>query len=238
MNTPTSAPKARRRGPIGRLDLDGIVAAGLAIAGRPGVTTITVRELGAELKADPTSIYRHVESKDGLIQLLLDRLTGMIRERSASAADWRQHLTSIALATLEVYLQYPAIGSQAMRLSSTGEQELMLVEGILQALRDSGLDHDQAVRFYGLYSVFVLSYCAGAAAARLDDAGADSEALWIDRPLDVDPGLFPRVAESRAGLARLTDLTAFRDGIELILDAAAAVVLDQQAKRTTSTGRS
>lgn len=216
--TDTTTKTTRRRGPIGRLDVETIVAAGMRIAGAPDAKSLTVRELGAALKADPSAIYRHVGSKDGLVRLLLDRLTGMIRERTADASGWRDFLVRNALATIELSLAYPVIGAQAMQLSSRGDHELRLVEEILGAFHDAGLDDERAVRFYGMYSVFVLSYSTSAAANRLSPEADDATPLWIERSLDVDPDAFPRITASRAGLDELTDFAAFRDGLELILD--------------------
>jgi AcrR family transcriptional regulator len=55
-----------------KLDPERIIAAGLELAARPGVSAISVRELGTMLGADPTAIYRHFRSKDDLMRSLLD----------------------------------------------------------------------------------------------------------------------------------------------------------------------
>jgi AcrR family transcriptional regulator len=210
----------RRRGPVGRLDVDTIARAGLTLAAREGAGVITVRELGKELAADPSAIYRHVGSKTGLMRILLDRLTGMIRTECAGAADWRDFLILNANATVDVYLRYPAVGSEALYLSTGGENELALVESILQAFRDAGLDEAESARYYGIYSLFVLSFAAGAAAVRAREDEPDS-GLWIDLPAEVPRRAYPRLAESRDLLAGLTDIEAFRSSLDLILESAA-----------------
>ncbi|MEV8214038.1 TetR/AcrR family transcriptional regulator [Leifsonia sp. NPDC077715] len=229
LDTRADAPRPRRRGPIGRLDVDTIARAGLTLAARDGVSAITVRELGKELRADPSAIYRHVGSKDGLMRILLDRLTGMIRAESADEDDWRRFLLRNAEATLDVYLRYPAIGAEALHLSTGGENELGLVESILQAFRDAGLDRSQAAHYYGIYSLFVLSFAGGAAAVRARATEPD-DGLWIELPQEVDADRHPRLAETRDSLSELTDIEAFRSGLDLILDSAAGAAREGAAR--------
>jgi AcrR family transcriptional regulator len=224
----------RRRGPIGRLDLETIVTAGLTIAARPHVKSISVRDLGSFLKADPTAIYRHVESKDGLIRLLLDRLTGMTLSRIAAPPEnWKTYLRESARSTLEVFTEYPSIGAEAVRLSSDGSQELDVIEGILAAFAQAGLDHSDRIRFYGIWSVFLISFCSGAARERMesDDRGAPS--AWVDRNLDDAENRHPQVQQARAELVALTDVEVYMHGVELIIQAAETAALAATATERT-----
>ncbi|WP_375386291.1 TetR/AcrR family transcriptional regulator [uncultured Microbacterium sp.] len=220
MPTPVRA-RSGSRGPVGRLDLETIVAAGLEIAARPGAKTLSVRELGAHLKADPTAIYRHVDNKDDLIRLLIDRLIGLSADRiTVPPSDWKAYLRESATGTLDVFLRYPAIGSQATHLSSKGSQELRQMEGILAAFEAAGLDERQVVRYYGIWSIYALSFSAGAAQDRMHSVDPQSETLWVDRDLDVDASQYPRVHSARDELNTLTDVAAYLDGVELIIESA------------------
>ncbi len=204
-----------------RLDLDAIVVAGLAIASRPGTHSVTVRELGTELGADPTAIYRHVRNKDGLIRVLLDRIVGIAASRvTATPSDWREFLRQSAEQSLAVYVEYPAIGSEAVRLSSDGVHELRVIDNALAAFGHAGLDEPGRVRFYGMWSVHVVSFCAGLARERLDSGHGPEPRPWLDRSIDTVPGEYPEVDRMRETLRSLTDVDAFRDGLEVLLDAA------------------
>src|SRR6185312_12110811 len=96
------APSTRRKAPSAasarvRLDRETIITAGLNLAAVPGCSTISVRELGHSLDADPTAIYRHFRNKEHLMRELLDELI----ERSVVAVtadpeDWRQRLLQLA----------------------------------------------------------------------------------------------------------------------------------------------
>jgi AcrR family transcriptional regulator len=207
---------------MSRLDLETIVSAGLAIASRPGTQAVTVRELGAQLGADPTAIYRHVRNKDGLVQVLLDRIIGIAAGRvEAAPSDWRAFLRQSADQTLAVYVEYPAIGAEAVRLSSDGDNELLVVDRVLAAFGHAGLAGAERVRFYAMWSVLVISSCAGFARERMASGGGTEPAVWLGRALEVEPGRFPQVAQNREALRTVTDIGAFRDALELLLDAAA-----------------
>ncbi|HZU93364.1 MAG TPA: helix-turn-helix domain-containing protein, partial [Microbacterium sp.] len=71
-----------------RLDRAMIIDAGMELA-ETGVASISVRDLGARLGADPTAIYRHFASKDALMSALLDELNGRAAASvGIPAEDW------------------------------------------------------------------------------------------------------------------------------------------------------
>ncbi|HEY5224149.1 MAG TPA: TetR/AcrR family transcriptional regulator [Microbacteriaceae bacterium] len=217
-NSATDARK--RRGPIARLDRDMIIDAALTIAARPGTTSISIRDLGSFLKADPTAIYRHVESKDGLVRLLLDRLTGIALGRNtASPNDWKEYLRESARITLGVFTEYPSIGAEAVRLSSDGSHELDVIEDILAAFAAAGLNRSDRIRFYGIWSFYLISCCAGAARERMDSGENSMPSVWVDRNLNDAENTHPQVRQARAELLALTDISIYMSGVELILEA-------------------
>jgi AcrR family transcriptional regulator len=204
---------------VKRLDVDTILEAGLAIASAPGATTVTVRQLGARLGADPTAVYRHFKNKDDLMRALLDRLIGIAIGRIASSpVDWTAYLREMSERTLDVFLEYPVIGAEASRLSSGGANELATIEGVLEALDSAGLVGEDRIRHYGVVSGFIVSFCTGIVRAR---QGGPTEALassrWIDK-LDVSAASHPRINESRDALLAITDREIYRSAINLLLD--------------------
>ena len=63
----------RRREPISR---DAIVAAAIRLLDREGLAALSMRRLADELGAGAASLYWHVGSKDGLLDLVIDELVG------------------------------------------------------------------------------------------------------------------------------------------------------------------
>ena len=220
--TRSTAGRPRRGGGKARLDREAIVAAGLKLAAKPGVGSVSVRDLGAELGADPTAIYRHFRGKDDLMRSLLDEVIGMSLQRvEAEPDDWRGRLTQLAVATLEMFATYPAIGVEATVLTTGGPHELDVIELMLDAFSRAGLEGDDLVNHYALLASHSLSSAAGIARNR-SERGADPSAAsaWIESPLLVDPAQHPLIASLGPRLRALDDRYLFMIGVESILDSA------------------
>lgn len=223
MTTATRSGGARaRRGGKARLDHDAIVAAGLRLAAQPGVGAVSVRDLGAELGADPTAIYRHFRGKDDLMRSLLDEVIGMSLDRvDAAADDWRGRLTQLAVATLDLFATYPAIGVEATVLTTNGPHELDIIEFMLDSFARAGLEGDDLVNHYALMASHVISSAAGIARSRSERGTAPSApSPWIESPLLVDPARHPLIASVGPRLRALDDRDLFLLGVESVLDSA------------------
>jgi len=204
-----------------RIDRESIVAAGLSIASRPNAPAITVRELGKYLGADPTSIYRHFRNKDDVMRALLEHLMALTLERvTAPREQWRERLRQMAAATFELYMQYPAIGAEAIHLSTNGPAELNIVEAMLDCMEVAGLNDEEAVRHYAAVSTYVLAYASGIAGSQGDRDGENpDDAAWLSRSLPMSPATHPRVNALRDALVSLDDRDAYDMGVEALLDA-------------------
>jgi AcrR family transcriptional regulator len=204
-----------------RLDRDLIVEAGLELSGAPGITTISVRDLGSRLGADPTAIYRHFQSKDALMGALLDELNGRAAESVRTPVEkWDERLRELSLATLDLFTRHPAIGAEAMTLTTHGPGELAAIELMLDAFQRCGLDGEELVRHYALLAAHVLSLAAGIARARAENTSDDDGDSWLDTPLLADPRRFPLIAQHSLLLSELQDRDLFLRGVDLIIDSA------------------
>lgn len=213
-----------------RLDRESILEAGLRVASRPGAASISVRDLGADLGVDPTAIYRHFRSKESLMQSLLDRLLAMsIAEITAPPEDWKGRLRQLAACTLELFCRYPAIGVEAIVISTNGPAELEIVELMLDAFSRAGLADDEVVRHYALLSEHLLSSAAGIARDRAQRADSDDDSVpWIDSPLLVDPERYPHIAALGLQLRALDSRDLFSMGAESILASAERTAKETQ----------
>lgn len=211
-----------------RLDHATIVEAGLEIASRPGVATISVRALGTELGVDPTAVYRHFQSKDDLMRALLDELQATALIRLRDNASWRTRLRDLAHATLATFVAHPAIAVEATVLTTNGPAETATIEFILAAFTEAGLEGGDLVSHYALFASYVLSEAAGIARGRASSPGS-TEDSWFEGPLLVDPLKHEHIAAVAADLRDLRDEDIFRMGIELILDSAARLAAARRA---------
>jgi AcrR family transcriptional regulator len=205
-----------------RLDRASILDAGLELAARPDTTTISVRDLGARLGADPTALYRHFAGKQQLMEALLDELLARtVTEARTSSGDWRVRCRVFATVAVRLFRLYPAIASEATVLTTHGTGEADTIEFLLTAFAEAGLDGDELVLHYSLLSSHVLAHAAGAARARAAARGQVPPAnLWLEGPLHSSAQDRPRIRQVSERLARLTDDEIFLFGVNLIIESA------------------
>src|ERR1700761_1154812 len=101
------APPGRRRGRPAKLSRAAVVAAALALLDRDGVEALTMRRLGAELGVEAMSLYRHVPSRDALLDALADRLAPEM-DAPDSGADWAEALRALAAELRAAGRRHPA----------------------------------------------------------------------------------------------------------------------------------
>lgn len=222
-NTPGTSISPRRRPP---LDQEAILEAAIRLAAER--ERITFRGLGTALGVDHTTIYRHFRDRNQLIRAVQDRLIHSAVRQVDRSASWREQLVELSELTWKVAETHPALGIEALQMTTGGSGELDVIELILVLLEEAGLSRPDAVRFYAVYSNYVLTAAASAAANELRRHAVEAPASsdWLGELAPVDPTKHPAVHAAREGLASLTDYTVFTAGVDVILDAA-----EQAARR-------
>lgn len=206
-----------------KLTSERIIEAGLELASRPGVMTISVRDLGAQLGVDPTAIYRHFRNKEQLMRALLDRVsTHAVTTVQAPPEDWPGRLRELAHATLEEYMRYPAIAVEAVVLTTHGPGEADSIELMLSAFERAGLSDDDIVRHYAMLASHILSVGSGIARLHgvLDNASDFASSTWFDGPLRTDPATHPTLQRFGPQIAQFGDRDLYRLGVEAVITSA------------------
>ena len=215
----------RRSGGRARLNRELIIETALALAERPGVDAIRIRDLGRELSVDPSAIYRHFQSKNDLMKALVETVGTATLAGVDTGADrsWRQILMDIGDVGLELYLRYPAIGSDAAAIVTEGVD---IVEAILTAFRRAGLREQALVDHYLWYASYVLSYSGMIARSRIEYGDGMAEQPWASDVLTASPETHPTANSVRELVLAKTDVEVFRTGVRMILDSAEAAAAD------------
>lgn len=81
---------ARSRGPRARVDLRQIADAGIAVADQDGLPAVTLAAVARRLDLTTTALYRYVDSKETLVEIMVDFSLGPPAERSGP---WRERAT-------------------------------------------------------------------------------------------------------------------------------------------------
>ncbi|RST12471.1 TetR family transcriptional regulator [Streptomyces sp. WAC05374] len=88
-----------------------IVREAIVMLDADGIEALSMRKLGARLNAGATSLYRHVATKDELMELAVDEAFSEIVVPDAGGADWRTAVTGAAESFRATALRHPWLAS-------------------------------------------------------------------------------------------------------------------------------
>ncbi|MGW0764413.1 TetR/AcrR family transcriptional regulator C-terminal domain-containing protein [Streptomyces sp. NPDC002676] len=89
------------------LSREAIVREAIAMLDADGVEALSMRKLGARLNAGATSLYRHVATKDELMELAVDEVAAEIHVPPSDSPDWRAAVTEAAHSFRATALRHP-----------------------------------------------------------------------------------------------------------------------------------
>lgn len=89
------------------LNLDGIVAAAVAVADEEGIAALSMRRVAERLGFTTMSLYRHVPGKAELVELMRDAVHGEPRAALPDGDGWRAGLAAWAQARWALHLRHP-----------------------------------------------------------------------------------------------------------------------------------
>ena len=201
------------------LSRDRILRAAVDLADRAGIEALTMRKLGQELGVDAMALYRHVRSKDELLDGVLDVIVGEI-ERPLPGKDWRASLRELATAARRVMLRHPWARQVLEDRGTSGPATLEHIEAVLGTLHDGGFSVEVAH-----HALHVLdSRVFGFNQALFEDSGAAERSPEVAATMVRALAGYPRIAElaqsvSHEGvLGPCDDDVEFAFGLDLILD--------------------
>jgi AcrR family transcriptional regulator len=121
------------------LSRERVVAAAIALADAEPNGEITMRALAARLGVrSPMALYRYVGSKDGLADLMVDEVYGMIT--ITRGRGWREALRSLGLSAWEAVQRHPWFARLAFARPPFGPNTLAMFDAALAELEPLGLD--------------------------------------------------------------------------------------------------
>jgi AcrR family transcriptional regulator len=100
------APQARR-GPKPRLSREAVVRAAIGVADAEGIEAVSMQRVAKELGYTTMSLYRHVDSKEDMLVLMLDSSMEGDPPGPREDGDWRAGLEDWCRGVLEMYRAHP-----------------------------------------------------------------------------------------------------------------------------------
>jgi AcrR family transcriptional regulator len=110
-----------------------ITAAAIAIADREGLDAVSMRRVAAELGTGAASLYRYIETREDLLDLMTDA-TGAEYAFPAPAGDWLAGLLDIGEQARAIMRRHPWLPPLVSTRSVLGPNGLVLLEQVLDIL--------------------------------------------------------------------------------------------------------
>ncbi|MEV0714302.1 TetR/AcrR family transcriptional regulator, partial [Asanoa sp. NPDC050611] len=111
-----------------------ITEAAIRIADAEGLEAATMRRIATEIGAGAMSLYRYVPSRDNLVELMADQVTGEIDVTGMPSGDWRADLTRYADGLRAMWRGHPWIATVQRSLPSFGPNQLLMIERLMGVL--------------------------------------------------------------------------------------------------------
>lgn len=185
------------------LSRDRIVTAAMALLDETGLAQFSLRKLADRLDQPVTSLYWHVVSRDGLLELVGDEVMGEVEIPDATPETWQTGIEAYARGLREMVQRHPWTMQLMGAYPAVGPNAIQTSDRVIRVLRAAGFDGIQLMHVNSLISSFAIG--AGLLAATQSnpaapDSGAGMEsyleqaltqypdfAWWIRLAQDADP---------------------------------------------------
>src|SRR5580698_2570438 len=144
-----------RKGPKPALTLDRILAAGIRVADTDGLDAVSMGRVAAEAGTAPMSLYRHVASKDQLIDLMVDAAWGTMSSAATAGEGWRAGLSRYAWEMRQAARRHPWVVRVPLRSLPIMPNEVAWFDGALACLHGTGLTEARKASVIMLLSGYV-----------------------------------------------------------------------------------
>ncbi|MDN5854467.1 MAG: TetR/AcrR family transcriptional regulator C-terminal domain-containing protein, partial [Actinomycetia bacterium] len=128
-------PVRAAKGPVPEYSRAQIARAAIAVADSDGLATVTMRRVATEVGGASASLYRYVATRDELLDLMIDEVSGEFEnvERSGS---WLDDLLRLANEFRTIYLRHTWLVGAIGPTTPIGPNAVRFLENALTLLQD------------------------------------------------------------------------------------------------------
>jgi AcrR family transcriptional regulator len=146
-----------------------ITAAAVAIADREGLDAVSMRRVAAELGTGAASLYRYVETRDDLLDLMTDAAGGECPPPGPTG-DWLADLVALGEQSRAVLRRHPWLAGLVLTRPVLGPNGLAMLEHVLTVLAphpaDLGTKLEAFAMLNGITAQFAQFELSGGSAAQ------------------------------------------------------------------------
>ena len=211
---------ARRsaRGQRTPLSRDRILREAVALADAEGIESLTMRGLAGQLQVEAMSLYNHVDTKDDLLDGMVEYIASEIEEPDA-AADWKTAVRRRAISAHDVLVRHPWSSIQWATRMNVGPTRMRYMDAMLRELREAGFSPGVLdVAFHTLQNHIVGHALQAAAFPYEEEDLPEMSARYLESfPADDYPDLAAHIRYHRE--APGSEVSSFEFGLDAILAA-------------------
>jgi AcrR family transcriptional regulator len=141
-----------------------LLSGALLFVDRRGLDRLTMRALAEELGVDPMTVYRYVESREALLDGIVEAVLGELKVEPGPEGDWQQHLREYAYGLRRLALAhrqvFPLLVTRplASPLARRPLGSLKAIEALLEVLIQAGFSDGCALYAYRAFSGFLFGH--------------------------------------------------------------------------------
>ncbi|MFO0746047.1 MAG: TetR/AcrR family transcriptional regulator [Myxococcota bacterium] len=162
------------------LGLEPILDAAFAILDHEGLDALSMRRVAQALETGPASLYAHVENKDELLELMLDRVIGEMSVPAADPVHWRDQLRQVAHDMRRTLVAHPGMAQVTLGRIPTGPNGLLAGEAMMAIVAASGAPDGIVNWWMDLLALYVAAHAVEETLLRAK-YGADGQAEFLKR---------------------------------------------------------
>lgn len=203
-----------------RLTSATITAAALAVLDESGVDGLNMRAVADRLGTGAASLYRHVASKQDLLDLLVEDAVRGVRLPDPGMS-WRTQLAVLAHGIRAVLTAHRDLARVAMTSSTVSPGSLRVAEAVLTALVSAGCPRSTASVLLDRFSLYVTADAFEASLWRERMSAPEARAHWdavANTYASLDPVQYPQLIEHADVITRASPDERFAEGLETLLD--------------------
>lgn len=143
--------------PRAPLTKERVLDAAIDLADRGGLGVLTMRRLGAALGVEAMSLYKHVASKEALLDGMVDRVIGAIAIPD-EGTHWRDAMAQRAASARAVLGRHAWVIGLLEAGASSGPSAMRYLNAIIGSLRAAGFSLDDAGRAFMVLDSYVYGH--------------------------------------------------------------------------------
>jgi AcrR family transcriptional regulator len=212
------------------LSLERIIDAAFSVMAAEGYEALTMRRLATELGTGPASLYAHVDNKQELDSLIIDRVARDLHVPEPDPRHWQEQVKQMLRDVWEGLNRHPGLARAVIANIPTGSEALRVSEGLLAILQSGGIAEQVAAWACDLLPMYVTAVCFEesvyarmAAGVPAEETAAQVASQLHDYFSALPRDRFPHIVASAAALTAGDGGDRFEFGLSVLLAGIQAV---------------